>query len=1178
MATVAVLQTDLLLNSAAFRTGMVQAAQTATEQLGAIQAEAQRTAASIDMMRKAVEGFVGFEVLKNSLGALVDTQVQMQQIHYTLVSATGSAAAAGEQFDFLKQKAEELGLNLPVAAQAFGQLAAAASASNIPMDQTQKLFTAFGEASTTLHLSSEQSQHALLALTEMMSRGTIQARQLNQQLGFAIPGSAARFKNAVMDAIQGTDLAGKSFEELEKAGDLVTSRFMPQLIQALEQSGRGWEEAAGGLNAQINRLHTAWFDLKNDISSGLFNDAATSGIKFVADNLDHIAATVEILGGLAAARLISIPITSVYTGVTSSLAQRQAAADQAAADLAVADAQVQQTAAQIKANEAALTGIGIARDQALAARTQAEATYQAALAENEAAQATLAHQASAATLSANIRAQAAATAQAEAAQLALNKAEQQYDAAIVASNTFKEQQIAIEARLLELRAANTTAIEAQTAATAAQEAASVAGYGASMLSKVGTSLVGLVGGPIGLAIIALGTIAYAFAEAAEKGSQAEQEYQAQSKALVDLKQHLDDVNEAYKNIASRPTPTAMADEFKAASKQVSATQQEIDSLKAKIADLQAPNPFGETAGSINNHKQLIDELQARIDQLQKSVDGEQGAMHTLSDNIVNEADPAHRALIETVRELHATFGDASWLKSADDAIDQYLSKVSAADAGLQTETAKLGEEKKKLDQKIAEFGMTASQKTLYEHSQSMGQNSMAGADQKAAADAAAQAVAADQDRLDAMKAAQEAAKKAATQAAEEARKEQNAYESLVRSMKEKIEADQQQLSGGQKLTDADKNLIKVREDLLTNLKNLSPERKQELLDQAQLLVNLTNEVDARQRANAERERQAVLQDKLDRQRELQDQTNARQLEGVGHGSQWNTQQKEFEKLQDQYNKDMDAQGKLFDQGKIGADEYTRSIGQIQSAYTTAVVAQRKFYDDQQAELADWKNGGQAAMENFVTSASNVAGQTESLFTTAFNGMADAMATFATTGKTNFSSLVSSILTDLAKMELRVLESQILQSILGAFLPSGSTGAGDALNGGSNYTGAGSFSTTWAGAPGRASGGPVNAGSLYQVNEDGPELLTTGGNTYLMMGGQGGSVTPYGGSGSSAGAGGVNATISVVVQQGGQSSSSVDSTGENAALGRQVGEQFKAMVHEMVYRMTQPGGILYAGAH
>lgn len=42
--------------------------------------------------------------------------------------------------------------------------------------------------------------------------------------------------------------------------------------------------------------------------------------------------------------------------------------------------------------------------------------------------------------------------------------------------------------------------------------------------------------------------------------------------------------------------------------------------------------------------------------------------------------------------------------------------------------------------------------------------------------------------------------------------------------------------------------------------------------------------------------------------------------------------------------------------------------------------------------------------------------------------------------------------------------------------------------------------------GRATGGPVNAGMMYRVNENHPELLSVGGKDYLMMGAQPGKVT------------------------------------------------------------------------
>lgn len=60
--------------------------------------------------------------------------------------------------------------------------------------------------------------------------------------------------------------------------------------------------------------------------------------------------------------------------------------------------------------------------------------------------------------------------------------------------------------------------------------------------------------------------------------------------------------------------------------------------------------------------------------------------------------------------------------------------------------------------------------------------------------------------------------------------------------------------------------------------------------------------------------------------------------------------------------------------------------------------------------------------------------------------------------------------------------------------------------------------------GRALGGPVMAGAMYRVNEQGPEMLSIGREDYLMMGSRGGYVTPASRSGSAGGT-----VINVAVQ-------------------------------------------------
>ena len=76
----------------------------------------------------------------------------------------------------------------------------------------------------------------MLALEQMFSKGKIQAQELRLQLGQAIPGAAERFQNAVLEMTKGTNLQGKSFDQLLSSGQLYTDKFLPALVDALNQS------------------------------------------------------------------------------------------------------------------------------------------------------------------------------------------------------------------------------------------------------------------------------------------------------------------------------------------------------------------------------------------------------------------------------------------------------------------------------------------------------------------------------------------------------------------------------------------------------------------------------------------------------------------------------------------------------------------------------------------------------------------------------------------------------------------------------------------------------------------------------------------------------------------------------------------------------------------------------
>lgn len=125
------------------------------------------------------------------------------------------------------------------------------------------------------------------------------------------------------------------------------------------------------------------------------------------------------------------------------------------------------------------------------------------------------------------------------------------------------------------------------------------------------------------------------------------------------------------------------------------------------------------------------------------------------------------------------------------------------------------------------------------------------------------------------------------------------------------------------------------------------------------------------------------------------------------------------------------------------------------------------YDRIQLAQADWTNGAIRAMEDYMSSARNVAQQTQQLFSTAFNGATNALTSFVMTGKGDFKSLANTIISELVRIQMQEMLTKSLSSsgilgsvfsaVAGAFGGSAGAASGSSaysLTTASNYSGGG----------------------------------------------------------------------------------------------------------------------------
>jgi len=370
---------------------------------------------------------------------------------------------------------------------------------------------------------------------------------------------------------------------------------------------------------------------------------------------------------------------------------------------------------------------------------------------------------------------------------------------------------------------------------------------------------------------------------------------------------------------------------------------------------------------------------------------------------------------------------------------------------------------------------------------------------------------------------------------------------------------EQRIQLDQKIADARASMVKAQKDADSELSVLALNEQGRLKKQEESVRTYTDALQQQVRTLRDQgQRSAATLGMGDRQRSLYDSQNA---------------------ITDRINSSRLDLANQYGDGSRGMsiEEYQRKLDVLKATENDLRATVVANYDDMSRAQGDWRNGVTAALQDYQDSARNIAGQTKSLVTGAFGSMEDAAVNFAMTGKASFSDFTKSVIADMARIAVRSASSQALSGLLSiagsvasSYFGGGASSSAGATQAG--YTGT-DFSTWVAGQ--RATGGPVSAGSLYQVNERGPELLSQGGKSYLMMGGQGGSITPLGspGAGVAMAAPSIQITTEVHIDANGNATTATDANGAGDA-GKQLGKMINDGALRVVQQQLATGGAIW----
>lgn len=221
----------------------------------------------------AAAAYVSFQAAMSGGKAVLDAAIAQERLTNTLQVGMGSAEAASQEISFLRKESEKLGLQFVTTADQYAKLAAAAKGTTLEGQKTRDIFLGVAKAGTVLGFSADQTAGAINALQQMISKGKVSAEELNGQLGERLPG-------ALQMAARAMDMTTAELMDLMQNGKLTAEQLLPKLAAELEKTfGTQAQEAAKGLNAQINRLDNAFEQLKIAIGNLGVVEVLSDGIQ-----------------------------------------------------------------------------------------------------------------------------------------------------------------------------------------------------------------------------------------------------------------------------------------------------------------------------------------------------------------------------------------------------------------------------------------------------------------------------------------------------------------------------------------------------------------------------------------------------------------------------------------------------------------------------------------------------------------------------------------------------------------------------------------------------------------------------------------------------------------------------------------------------------------------------------
>ena len=224
-------------------------------------------------------GFFAISSIKEFTQKIFTTTAAFEGLRTTIDYATKGQAKSGEAFQYLTNLANTFGKDLQSLAGTYSSFTASSNLAGIKLNESNKIFEAAVKASAALGKSNQDTQGILLAFSQIVSKGTVQAEELRGQIGERIPG-------AFNLAAKAMGVTTKELNKMLEQGQVLSADFLPKFAVELEKAfGSAAQAKVNSLTASLGRFTTA-FD--KFLESPLIAKYLAETLNLISVSLDQI--------------------------------------------------------------------------------------------------------------------------------------------------------------------------------------------------------------------------------------------------------------------------------------------------------------------------------------------------------------------------------------------------------------------------------------------------------------------------------------------------------------------------------------------------------------------------------------------------------------------------------------------------------------------------------------------------------------------------------------------------------------------------------------------------------------------------------------------------------------------------------------------------------------------------